>query len=487
MLILKSIFHHSGLMRSLLGLVAVSLLFACGPSPLSRESGPAFGHFEVTAKDAALASLEEPLSVTVGGVTAYEVKRTGTDAVVFTVQGHPTPGLQEVVVRGRGGSAVTVGSLRVEAPRHPAFARMVAFGASLTMGTQDATIHARTQLHGPATLVARQAGAYLALPLLKPGFLPALTPGDFDLSTCTEKEDLFSLLARRATDLIPKLRDRDGNIVLSRLRVDPRLEVTNLAIGGSRVTEVVNHPPSLPAILLEHVVWDLDVDATGLVEPPAESQLDRVVALQPTLVLSTDLIGNDYNNVNLNVEGVPSLDAVTSDEDFTAALRTVLERLDATGAHVFLATGPDATLLPRYDAKVAELRARGFSEADATGWRDGLRARITHFNEILLVETARYPRVHVVDVAGKVQDVFANGLPVGEQTLSAAPFSGLLSIDSMHFSDTGYAVLANTFLEEVNRVLGADLPPVDVEAAHAGDPYSVEALRLNGFPCAGTR
>ncbi|MCC6336619.1 MAG: hypothetical protein IT380_21850 [Myxococcales bacterium] len=475
-------------MRSLLGLVAVSILFACGPSPLSRESGPAFGHFEVTAKDAALASLEEPLSVTVGGVAAYEVKRTGTDAVVFTVQGHSTPGLQEVVVRGRGGSAVTVGSLRVEAPRHPAFARMVAFGASLTMGTQDATIHARTQLHGPATLVARQAGAYLGLPLLKTGYLPTLTPDDFDLATCTEKGDLFSALGHRATkELIPKLKDRDGNVIISRMRVDPRLTVTNLAVGGTRVTEVVHHPPGLLAIVLEHLVWDVDVDTAGLIEPPAESQLDRVVALQPTLVLSTDLIGNDYNNVNLNAEGVPSLDAVTSDEDFTAALRTVLQRLDATGAHVFLATGPDATLLPRYDAKVAELRARGFSEADATGWRDGLRARITHFNEILLVETARYPRVHVVDVAGKVRDIFANGLVVGGQTLPAVPFGGLLSLDSMHFSDTGYAVLANTFLEEVNRVLQADLPPVDVEAAHADDPYSVEALRANGFPCAGTR
>ncbi|MEW5741204.1 MAG: SGNH/GDSL hydrolase family protein [Myxococcota bacterium] len=473
-------------MRSLVGLVLASCLVACGPAPLSVEAGPSFGHFEVMAKDAALAVLEEPLSVTVGGVAAYAVKRLGPDSVGFTVQGHPTPGTHEVVVRGRGGE-VTVGSLRIEAPPHRAFARLVAFGASLTMGTQDATIHARTQLHGPAALVAKQAGAYLGLPLLKPGYLPTLTPDDFDLTTCTEKEDIFSMLARRATDLIPKLKDRDGNIVLSRLRVDPALEVTNLAIGGSRVTEVVNHPPSLPAILLEHVVWDLDVDAVGLVEPPAESQLDRVVALRPTLVLSTDLIGNDYNNVNLNVDGVPSLDAVTSDEDFTAALRTVLERLDETGAHVFLATGPDATLLPRYDAKVAELKAKGYSDAEATGWRDGLRARITHFNEILLAETARYPRVHVVDVAGKVQDVFAHGLPVGGKTLSPAPFSGLLSIDTMHFSDTGYAVLANAFLEEINRALGADLPLVDVEAVHSADPYTVEALRASGFPCAGTR
>lgn len=466
--------------------IAAAALMACGPSPLSRERGPAFGHFEVTARDAALTGLDEPLAVDVGGVAAYDVRRVGPDTLVFTVQGHPRPGPHAVVVRGRGNVELPLGELAYDAPPHPALSRLVAFGASLTMGTQDATIHARTQLHGPATQFARQAGAYLGLPLLKPGYLPTLTPDDFDLATCTEKADLFTVLGQKATqELLPKLKDRDGNVVIARMRVDPSLEVTNVAVGGSRVTEVVQHPPGLLAVVLEHLVWDVDVDAAGLIEPPAESQLDRVVALAPTLVLSTDLIGNDYNNVNLAVDGVPSLDAVTPEPDFTAALRTVLERLEATGAHVFLATGPDATLLPRYEAKVAQLRARGFSEAEATGWRDQLRARIDRFNAILLAEAARFPRVHVVDVAAQVRAVFQSGLAVGGTTLAARPFSGLLSIDGMHFSDTGYAVLANAFIDEVNGALGAGLPRVDVEAVHRADPYAVAALRANGFPCAG--
>ena len=471
--------------RALL-LVVVTLLWGCGPSALSRDEGPASGHFDVTARDAALRALEAPLAVTVGGIAAYDVQRGAADEVVFTVQGHPRAGAQPVVVRGRGGAEVTVGTLTYDAPAHPAFSRVVAFGASLTMGTQDATIHARTQLHGPAALFAKQAGAYLGLPLLKPGYLPTLTPGDFDLATCTERGDLFATLGQRATsELLPKLKDRDGNVVIARMRVDPALEVTNLAVGGTRVTEVVHHPPSLLAIVLEHLVWDVDVDTAQLVEPPRQSQLERLVALRPTLVLSTDLIGNDYNNVNLEVDGVPSLDAVTSEADFVAALTTVLDRLDATGAEVFLATGPDATLLPRYERKVAQLKAKGFSDAEASGWRDELRARIGRFNDILLAECAKHPKVHVVDVAAKVREVFANGLAVGGETLSPAPFGGLLSIDSMHFSDTGYAVLTNAFIEEVNRVLGTAVPLVDLEAVHAADPYAVGALRANGFPCAG--
>lgn len=468
--------------------VVVSLLaLGCGPSPASLAVGPAFGHFEVRLRDPALAAVPEPWTVRVGGVAAYAVRREGDDVVRFVVQGHPVPGLHEVEVTGRGARHVA-GQLEYEAPRHPAFARVVAFGASLTMGTQDATIHARTQRSGPATQVARQAGAYLGLPLLHEGFLPALTPDDFDLSTCEERDDLFATLGRRALEeLLPKLKDREGNIVIRRMRVDPSLEVTNVAIGGSRVTEVVGHPPGLFAQVLEHLVWNPNVDTAGLVSPPPETQLDRVVALAPTLVVSTDLIGNDYNNVDLSVAGVPSLEAVTREADFTAALRTVLGRLDATGAHVFLATGPDATLLPRYDAKVAALRAQGFSDAEARGWRDELRARIGRFNAILLAEAAQHPRVRVVDLAAKVQEVFERGLDVGGTHLGPAPFGGLLSLDGMHFSDTGYAVLANAFLEAMNEELGAALPLVDVKAVHAADPYAVAALRAAGYPCAGTR
>ena len=39
--------------------------------------------------------------------------------------------------------------------------RVVAFGASLTMGSQDANISERGQLHGPMAQLTRAAGAYL--------------------------------------------------------------------------------------------------------------------------------------------------------------------------------------------------------------------------------------------------------------------------------------------------------------------------------------
>lgn len=475
-------------MRTLL-LVCV-VLAACGPPvvpPLAE--GTSFGHFEVTVRSEALSALDPsaPWSASVGGIAAYDVTRLDERSVRLTVQGHPAAGDQPVVISARR-VEVEVGTVRYVTPADPRFSRLVAFGASLTMGSQDASISQRSQLHGPAAVVARQLGAYLAMPLLKPGFLPALTPADIDPVTCRPRQaDIFGTIGARAqVELLPKLKDAAGHLDISRLRVDPKLEATNLAIGGFRISETVSGANSLFGTLLEHVVWDPKVDDVALVEHPAQSQLERVVALQPTLALSTDLIGNDYNNVNLHTDGVPDLAALTPVEELRASLRVLLARLDETGAEVFLATGPDNTVLPMYPEKVAALRAAGFSEAESTGWLLALRARIDAYNAVLREEAAAYPRVHVVDLHAKVATVLAEGVDLGGRVLAPAPFGGLLSLDSMHFSDTGYAALANMFLEELNATLGTNVPLEDLSSVNATDAYSVEALRAAGLGCAGT-
>ena len=473
------------------GLLAMwAVLTACGPAPVAPVAvGSAFGHFEVTVSDDALRALDPAATWTasVGGIAAYDVTRIDERTVRLTVQGHPAGGDQPLVVSARRVS-VELGAVRYTAPTPPRFARVVAFGASLTMGSQDASISQRSQIHGPAAVIARQMGAYLAIPLLKPGFLPALSPADIDPLRCRPRvADLFATIGARAqAELIPKLKDAEGNIAISKLRVDPDLAATNQAIGGFRISETVGGANSFFGTILEHVVWDDRVDGVGLVSHPAQTQLDRLVALQPTLALSTDLFGNDYNNVNLHTDGVPDLAALTPVADLRASLRLLLSRLDETGAEIFLATGPDNTVLPMYPEKVAQLRAAGFSEADATGWLAELRARIVAYNQVLREEAGAYPRVHVVDLHARVARVLSEGVDLGGRVLSPAPFGGLLSLDSMHFSDTGYGALANMFLEEINAALGTRVPMADLQAIHATDAYSVEALQAAGLGCAGT-
>lgn len=469
------------------GLVALGAVVcsACGPGPLSPSSGSVAGGFLVTATHEGLEGLAAPYVVKVGGIAAFDVERLDARTLRFTVQGAPTAGEAKVVVTGRGVTR-EVGTFFYEGPKARVLERMVAFGASLTMGSQDANISKRGQLHGPAAQVARAAGAYLSLPLIKTGLFPGVTVDDFDRQTCQPlRDDLFSIIRERAGDMLPKLRDNDGNIVVAKSRVDPELEVRNVAIGGFRLEQVLRGGGDVLTIGIEHMVWNPYVDTANLFTEPEQKMIDRVEALEPTLVLSTDLFGNDYNNVDLGPEGIPDLTPLTPMEEFRPQLAEILQRLERTGAQVFLATGPDATVLPQYDRKIAALRAAGYSEAEATGWREAIRARIKEYNDELLAQAAAYPRVHVVDMHAAVQEVLASGVDVGGAHLSPQPLGGLLSLDGMHFSDTGYGVLANMFISRINQDLGTKIAPVDLEAVRAQDPYSVEALRAAGFPCAG--
>lgn len=469
------------------GLVAVSVLFlACGPSPVSPQRGPVSGGYPVTVSHEALEGLEAPYRVEVGGIAALEVERLDARTFRFRPQGSPSAGEARVVVSGRG-VAREVGTFFYEAPKAPVFARVVAFGASLTMGSQDANISQRGQEHGPMAQLARAAGAYLSLPLIKPGLFPGLTLEDFDRATCQPKFDnVFTVIQERAGDMLPKLKDASGNIVVARSRVDPELEVRNVAIGGFRMKQVLEGGGDLLTMGIEHMVWNPYVDTAGLFSEPAQKMLDRVEALQPTLVLSTDLFGNDYNNVDVFAEGVPDLTPLTPMEEFRPQLAEILRRLDATGAEVFLATGPDATVLPQYEEKIQKLRAQGYSEEQASGWREAIRARIAEYNAELYAQAAAYPRLHLVDLHARVQEVLQQGVDVAGNHLGPQPMGGLLSLDGMHFSDTGYALVANMFLEAINAELGTKVPLVDLAAVHAEDPYSVASLQAAGFPCAGS-
>src|SRR5205807_499100 len=110
--------------------------------------------------------------------------------------------------------------------------------------------------------------------------------------------------------------------------------------------------------------------------------------------------------------------------------------------------------LPQYAEKVAWLKAAGFSEADATGWLTTMRAQIVAYNDALRAEAIGHPRVHIVDLYTGVAKILSQGVVIGDETLKGVPFGGLLSLDSMHFSDTGYAVLANVMIEAINAALG---------------------------------
>ena len=47
---------------------------------------------------------------------------------------------------------------------------------------------------------------------------------------------------------------------------------------------------------------------------------------------------------------------------------------------------------------------------------------------------------------------------------------GLFSLDGIHPTNTGYAIIANEFIKAMNRSLAAGIPPVSVEQVSKTDP-----------------
>ena len=147
-------------------------------------------------------------------------------------------------------------------------------------------------------------------------------------------------------------------------------------------------------------------------------------------------------------------------------IETLLERLSATGAHVFLANIPRPTLLPR---------------ANANADRDALAAE---YVAALDVEAAKYENVHVVDFAGEVEALVDRGLTVEGELLTMAAYGGLFSTDGLHLTDVGYAYEANLFLQAMNEVLETDLPMVDLGPVFQEDEHSPHALLAQGIDSA---
>src|SRR3954463_8198833 len=107
--------------------VLLLLVAACGPAvTVTPAQGSSFGHYPVTVKAEALKGLRDPLSASVGGIAAYDVRRVDEETVSFVVQGHPTAGKQPITVSGHG-VPVAAGELEYLPPVDARFVSLVAF------------------------------------------------------------------------------------------------------------------------------------------------------------------------------------------------------------------------------------------------------------------------------------------------------------------------------------------------------------------------
>jgi hypothetical protein len=193
---------------------------------------------------------------------------------------------------------------------------------------------------------------------------------------------------------------------------------------------------------------------------------------------------------------------MTTLASFEADLAVLIEHLAATGAPVFRANLPRPSLLPLTSDKRARMielaveaaRQQGADEeaaaaqaaADADAAIAQVDAHAEAFNQRLLEAASQQQNLHVVDLATAVAELAITGLDVGGQLLTTQKLGGLLGFDGVHFTDTGYAMLANVFIEAINQELGTAVPPIDlatVLAQDAGSPTAIAAAGIDVTKC----
>ena len=62
-----------------------------------------------------------------------------------------------------------------------------------------------------------------------------------------------------------------------------------------------------------------------------------------------------------------------------------------------------------------------------------------------------------------MNNLAANGVEVGGQRLTTNFMGGFFSLDGVHPTNTGYAIIANEFIKTMNRSIQAGIPPISIE------------------------
>ena len=91
----------------------------------------------------------------------------------------------------------------------------------------------------------------------------------------------------------------------------------------------------------------------------------------------------------------------------------------------------------------------------------------------VIANTARANSAALVDVYSLFVAAEKNGYPVNPPICCTLQFGGgFFSLDGLHPSDTGYAVIANLWISKIDSAFGRSIPQVNVKAIYQSDPFA---------------
>jgi lysophospholipase L1-like esterase len=366
------------------------------------------------------------------------------------------------------------------------FTTTVFLGDSLTAGYQSGSLLDTQQVNGYAALLGTQAGFPVALPLIAfpgaPNVIQLVHAGPPPVTTT----------APGATTG----RDNFG------------LQPTDLAVPGAFVNDVANTVPLLAPTAGQQQINQLVLGYPGFGYGVALSQADQAIKANPTTIFLW--IGNN-DALIADLTGTPT--AMTSVANFTTQYTALITQLSTkTNAHLVIANIPDVTLVPylqpaasilaQYSAAthvpVANLSALlGIAAGDFVtpagltqiplilgGAQKGqvtdagvltaaevvtVKAQVVAFNQVIAAQ-ATASGATLVDINALFNTLATSGLNVNGVMGNAGFLGGFFSLDGIHPTNTGYAVVANKFIDAMNAGIGTKIADVNLVPIAAVDP-----------------
>ncbi|HXE12349.1 MAG TPA: SGNH/GDSL hydrolase family protein [Bryobacteraceae bacterium] len=390
-----------------------------------------------------------------------------------------------------------------ERPGRDTFSKLVVVGDSLAAGVENGSLVDFQQEHGFAKVIARQMHVPLSLPLVPyPG-----APNTSDLVDAS---------------FPPVIKPLPGYLVFPRL--NPFEEVTDVAVPLQTVSDALNRKPnrslksSDETQLATNLV--LGFPCPVLIPCPARTQVQQAVALRPTAILIN--IGN--NDILAPVTSGQLASILTSPIEqqafftqFATNYALLLQQLSAARAPFIIGNLPDVietaffipvpkvaaelklpvsdvtTLLGVNATDFITLSALPKVEAIVTNQVQGplpascsatatpapcvvtaqeaaaARAVVMQLNQIIVTEAAPYHAV-MVDLFHLVDQLYVNGYTVGNRKLTSDFLGGLFSLDGIHPTNTGYAIMANEFIKAINQAFDLNVRSANVREIAERDP-----------------
>ena len=376
--------------------------------------------------------------------------------------------------------------------------RFVVVGDSLSAGLQNFSLLDTQQPNGYASVIARQAGWNLTLPLVPFPGIP-------------------SVLQLVSVGPPVVIQPASGNPTTP--RDNPGVQPTNIAVPGLTVGTALTLRPSLTATSPEQQWATVVLGFPSLLQGKAPTEIEMATSLHPKTLI--EWLGNNDALVPALTGQISTLTPV---DQFAIAYEQVLDALVQTGANLITATIPDVTEVAYFtsaqtiaqgsglklDTVTAMLgigpndyvrpSAQAYVDAILVGKMQGplpascppplpdlgvdtlpcvlsqkdattIRSFIDSYNQTIVLGTMLHGGV-VVDIHALVDQIHGNGYQVGDQLLTTNFLGGLFSLDGIHPTNTGYGVIANEFIKTMNTFLGKSIPPADIPSIFATDPLA---------------